>query len=535
MPYTPPSQRLPATSNPSSPILSRSRSYVERPPLSRSSSYLNKHRRSPYISNTNNTATNCQISDENVTASAHSHHSHGSSAPSSLPDIDLERGQSPNCNGAADTSASSLTSTTPTRTSSTEARKISHFCSSSESTLAQHAVPPLKTDPIANFFEGGDAKDELGIKPPLPLKKSGELVQPALRPSSRRRTSKISETPTYAKVVHFEEENIEQIRHFFQVDRPIAISTGSAPVETFDSKSEYPLYDDHRSKREEWEIELTNFPTEFERQMMPVRVERIFLAPDYQTLVGMVACAKIASQKLVVCRFTLDNWKTTSEVVAECNDDVRKKQTNENYDQFIFNIKLADQTNLASKTLLLCVRYNANGQDYWDNNASMSYQVDFIKKAKQKGEEHSAGALSTISCGRHSPFMPGSFDDDFGRGIPSDSFRSSVLLKPNGKRGSLFPGQHSHRQATGQAFSSRYDFNASLSAALLAARSADLSNTQNTLGNHSAKLSPGAAAIPSTQHHTLVDKKPGLESVEYNELLQRFCFVRIQTSAGRPK
>jgi hypothetical protein len=471
MPYTPPNQRLPTTSRPGSPILSRSRSYIERPPLSPSSSYLN---------------------------------------------------------------ASSLTSTTPTQTLSAEARKISHSRSSSQSTLAQHAVTPLKTDSITKSFEGGDAKDELRK---LPLKKSGELVQPALRPSSRRRTSRIPETPKYAKVVHFNDD-IELIRHFFQVDRPIAISTGSVPVGT-DSEGECPLYDDHQSRREEWEIKLTNFPTNPERQTMPVRVERIFLAPDYQTLVGMVACAKIASQKLVVCRFTLDDWKTTSEVVAECNDDVRNKQTNDSYDQFIFNIKLADQANLASKTLLLCVLYNANGQDYWDNNGSMSYQVDFIKKAKQKGEERSTGTLGTIPRSRYPPLaprprsMPESFDDDFGRGIPSDSSRSSILLKPKSKRGSLFPGQAPHRQATGQAFSSRYEFGASLSAALSAASSAAPSNTQNALGNHNAKPSPGAATIPDTRRHTLVARKPDLESVDYKELLERYCFVRLPDFSGK--
>ncbi|ORY15103.1 putative phosphatase regulatory subunit-domain-containing protein, partial [Clohesyomyces aquaticus] len=452
MPYTPPTQRSPATSKPNSPILSRNHSYSEeyslspahfqRPALPRSvssTSYLNKHRRSPSISTTtNNTTANGQASSSVVTTSPEARQGAGSSANGSLrqspppvnnllipsgaittpPDssdddeergrdigdlkelqealqhIDVKRSQSPNRDGAADTPVNTAVSTPPApsvlpgRSLSAEARKISHSRSSSEITLSQHC-PPLSTEPIISSSEGSDVEDdELRMKPPLLRKKSGELVKPALRPSSRRRPSSMPGTPTYSKAVHFNED-IEQVRHFLQVDRPIAVSAGSSPVETYDSDAEYPFgYEEgYKPALPEWEIKLTNFPSEtFERKTMPVRVERIFLASDHKTLVGNVAVANIAFQKLVVARFTLDYWKTTSEVVAEFNQDVRKKQTNDGYDRFNFNIKLADQANLASKTLLLCVRYNVNGQEFWDNNGSMNYQVDFIRKTKQKGK-----------------------------------------------------------------------------------------------------------------------------------------------------
>ncbi|KAF2187243.1 carbohydrate-binding module family 21 protein [Zopfia rhizophila CBS 207.26] len=623
MPYTPPTQRSPATSKSNSPILSRNHSYSEqflpspvnhpRPALPRSvssTSYLNKHRRSPSISTANNTAANGQVANGGINTSE-ARRGRGPSANGSLrqsppvvsdslipsgaittpPDssddeergrdignlkelhealqhIDVKRVPSPNRDGSADTPNNSVATPPLPRSLSAEARKISHSRSSSEITLSQHAVPPLHTEPIISSSDGSDVEDdELRIKPPLLRKKSGELVKPALRPASRRRPSSMPGTPTYAKAVHFNED-IEQVRHFLQVDRPIAVSAGSSPVENYDSETEYPFgYDDsNRSSVPEWEIRLTNFPAEtYERKTMPVRVERIFLASDNKTLVGTVAVANVAFHKVVVARFTLDYWKTTSEIVAEYNHDVRRKQSNDGYDRFNFNIKLADQANLASKTLLLCVRYNVNGQEFWDNNGSMNYQVDFIKKAKSKGKQgHSPSTLGAIPRSRHSPPAPrprsmpvGSFDDDFGhsfdtkyefgsRGILGDSPSSSIRLKPKGKRGSLFPDQASRRSPGGQAFSTRYDFGASLSAAL--------SNAQNALGDRSGikssgsekgyfdrsnptatKPSTAAAPVPGTRPDTLSSEKPGLQSAEYNELIQKFCFFGTPTGKGSPK
>jgi hypothetical protein len=614
MPYTPPTQRSPATSKPNSPILSRNHSYTEiapvtavkpqRPALPRSvssTSYLNKHRRTPSFSTANNTAANGQITNGSVHTATNGH---GPSVTGSLrqspppvnsllipsgaittpPDssddddergrnldslkalqdavqaIDLEkRPHSPNRDGAADTPVDNMRPT-PVRSLSAEARKISHSRSSSEMNLSTHNITPLNTGAISSS-EGSDIEDdELRIKPPLLRKKSGELVKPALRPSSRRRPSSMPGTPTYHKAVHFN-ENMEQVRHFLQIDRPIAVSAGTSPVETYDSESEYPFHEEgYRSKNAEWEIKLANFPSDpdsFERQSMPVRVERIFLATDNKTLIGTVACANISFQKFVVARFTLDYWKTTSEVVAEFNHDVRKKQSNDGYDRFNFNIKLADQANLASKTLLLCVRYNVNGQEFWDSNNSMNYQVDFVKKPakNEKPKKSGTAALGAIPRSRHSPpatrprSMPaGSFDDDFGHGFDSkfefghadgilgDSPSSSIRLKPKSKRGSLFPDQAPRRAAVGQAFSTRYDFGASLSAALSNAQTAlgdrsgiKTSNASKSQKGYFDKAQPSSAVAPAA---SFPSEKPDLQSAEYNELIQKFCFVRAPHPGG---
>ena len=618
MPYTPPSQRSPASSKTNSPILSRNHSYVESSPLSpvasqrpalprsvSSTSYLNKQRRSPSSATVDNTAANGHVVNGSADLASNASHSRGSSingslrqSPSPVNDLlipsgavttppdssdDEDRGRSvgnlrelqqalqhihvkkvpsPERDGADETRNAPHRPMTAARSLSAEARKISHSRSSSEITLSQHVIHPLNTDPVISSSDGSDAEDdELRIKPPLLRKKSGELVKPALRPPSRRRPSSMPGTPTYSKAVRFNED-MEQVRHFLQVDRPIAVSAGSSPVETYDSESEYPFSEDARTKAPEWEIKLANFPTSesYERQTAPVRVERIFLASDHQTLVGNIACANIAFQKVVVARFTLDYWKTTSEVVAEFNQDVRKKQKEDGYDRFNFNIKLADQANLESKTLLLCVRYQVNGQEFWDNNNSMNYQVDFTKKVKQRENKRSNGGLGAIPRSRHSPLaprprsMPLSADDDFGHEVENkfqfgnprtvvlaESPSTTIRLKPKSKRGSLFPDQAPRRSQVGQAFSSRYDFGASLSAALSTAQTAlgdrsglKVNTTDNSNNGYfdrpaqATKAQTTGATVPGTRPDSLTSEKPDLQSAEYNELIQKFCFVRSQ-------
>lgn len=596
MPYTPPAQRSPATSKPNSPIITRNHSYSEqgsakpklpqKPALPRSvssTSYLSKHRRSPSISTQANTAANGQVTGAgqgpsgNGSSRRHNPYMNKTLMPPgdvttppdsdeeerergrareignleelerALSHLEMRREHSPN---REDAPQPVVTAVAPAinphlQSLSAEARKISHSRSSSEIMLSKH-VAHLETAVIqTSSSENSDNEDELRIKPPLLRKKSGELVKPALRPASRRRPSSMPGTPTYAKAVHFN-ENMEQVRHFLQVDRPMAVSAGSSPVETYDSEGDYPFgYDDgYRSNAVEWEIKLANFPAEsFERKVAPVRLDRLFLASDHKTLVGTVAVANLAFHKSVVARFTLDYWKTTSEVMAEYNQDVRKKQANDGYDRFNFNIKLADQANLESKTLFLCVRYNVNGQEYWDNNNGMNFQVDFTKKVKPKGNSSRGGhGLGSIPRSRHSPtasrgrsMPPGSFDDDFGhalefgsgRGSFGDSPSGSIRLKPKSKqRASMYPDQGSRRGP--QAFSARYDFSASLTAAL--------STAQNALGERSGirpvekKPTTADAPVPGTQPAAVASDKPPLQSAEYNELIQKFCFVGSPTS-----
>jgi hypothetical protein len=286
-----------------------------------------------------------------------------------------------------------------------------------------------------------------------------------------------------------------------------------------------------------------------------VRVEKIYLSADNKTLVGVVACANIAFQKTVVARFTLDYWKTTSEVVCEFNNDVRKKQSNDGYDRFNFNIKLSDQAHLETKTMLLCVRYNSGGQEHWDNNNMMNYQVDFIKKVapRKPKQGRGAGSSGAIPRSRHSPLprprsFPAATDDDFSSNFEFGS-NTTILRDPpvptlrlKNRKGGFYPTQQKRgQQQVGGAFATRYDFGASLSAALTQAQvpSPQVPTTGNKAivksGDYFSK--PIKVAAPAVQPvevtgpspSKISSDRPELGSQEYHDLIQKFCYFGTPT------
>lgn len=475
---------------------------------------------------------------------------------------------------------------------SQEARKISHSRSSTDSSIV-FEPPKIQTPPVS-FEQDSDSSDcdtpNLN-RPAMVRKKSGELVRPALRPSSRRRPSSMPGTPTYSKAVHFD-SHLEHVRHFLQVDRPLAVSAGSSPVETYESENEFPFGSEESSTRSrspahEWDMRLANFPADSDsRKSQPVFVERVFLSSDNKNLIGTVAVQNMAFQKTVVARFTLDYWKTTSEVVADYNTDVRRKHS-DNLDRFNFSIRLADQAHLENKTLFFCIKYTTNGQDFWDNNGSINYQVDFAKKTRiQKSKNGMPGLgarpLSALPRSRPSPptsngrpkSMPTSFDDfstgfdsfgSFGQSAGSLMGEPRLKLRSPRSKVELLPEspQRRHKAGGAQAFGNRYDFNSSLSAAKSTAFAAlgehsglspradtkqssrkvpapiitngvapappkmeVASKTLDTVTSSSSV--PGLTTTLNSKPAALMSEKPPLTSQSYQELVDKYCFVGAQ-------
>ena len=454
---------------------------------------------------------------------------------------------------------------------SDDARRVSHPRSATESqvfsgfSLGNDDSSPTSQSTTDSDEEVDAAKPK---KPPMLRKKSGELVRPALRPSyAKRRPSSMPGTPTYGKAVHFD-SHLEHVRHFLQVDRPLAVSAGSSPAEPFESDHEFPFGSEGYSLTPpfEWEIRLANFPQQsVPRLSQPVKVEEVFLSKDKKHLIGVVAVANLAFHKLVVARFTLDFWKTTSEVVASYSNNVRKTNTTDSLDRFSFDIKLADQANLENKTMFFCVRYNVNGQEFWDSNGNVNYQVDFIKKALPQNGKGGMQPASARPLARSRPSisdsserptsLPGSVDD-FAKAFSSNFAFSSGprirgeepmrLKKPGGSKWSHNPNG---AKPPAQAFGNRYDFGASLSAAIQAAstdlrdrdqdeqqplRSKPSDSTQNNSAVASASSTKGNASnvemtapiTDNTKPKALTSEKPAIQSHSYNELLDKYCFVR---------
>lgn len=455
-------------------------------------------------------------------------------------------------------------------------------------------------------------------------KKSGELVRPALR--AKQRPASVPGTPTYIKAVHFD-ANLEHIRHFLQVDKPTAVSADTSPIDYYDGDNEFPFGSESRSDSDndksdlaarhqpgfEWDARIANFPAHPEgRKDMVVRLERIFLTPDNKNLVGVVSVANLAFHKSVVARFTFDYWKTTSEVVAEYNPDVRrkKKQTCDGveYDRFDFSISLADQANLQSRQLFVCIRYSVGGDIHWDNNNRMNYNINFTRRYNRHGERlqaerHSLGAprsKRSVSAADMTTTPPGWSDfptsginstnnsssaTDNGSTGPRRSKASAIFSKNYGfdtsktksskadaNDGIISPKDPARlsppiaerslqfdvkarddpsddelttgpaRRGSAKAFATRYDFGASLTAAMQPTSSdrpeaKDSNGSSLTMpslvfetneGNKAGRLATKPNTKDSSPAHPSENDKPYHQSALYKELVDRYCFYGTQ-------
>ncbi|KAF5663504.1 GIP2-like protein [Fusarium heterosporum] len=626
MPYTPPSNRSPASSASTSPVASRRSSLQSspRPSLPRSASYLTKHRRTPSASALSDGSTGTltpQGTSEDLK-------SMGTAVPSSVrqspPPVTDERTmpmgaiisppdsassgsddeeQGPQIRGRKlDKALRDAVSQIPQQRSSSPERSQPKTQDSSEhlqlrrkdgvhlsfSTSAldglakgrkmghvRSATEPnagiVKPDENSVSVSEEETDEDLLKKPQMVRKKSGELVRPALRPSSRRRPSSMPGTPIFSKAVHFD-SHLEHVRHFLQVDRPLAVSAGSSPIDAYESDTEYPFPGNGKQTTRtppfEWEILTTNFPHDsVSRKSLPVRLEKLWLSADQKTLLGSVAVANLAFSKAVTCRFTLDYWKTTSEVAADYSHEIRPRETPLGHDRFTFSIKLADTANLESKTLFLCVRYTVNGTEYWDNNGSSNFQVDFRKKhLPMNGKNNFQGASSRSANGlprssrrtgsanaprpKSMPVGFGDFGDDaklnFDQPIheylgESENSTGGLRLKSK-STGNLASDNISKDfgSPSGVAFSNRYDFGASLSAAVQAAKDKETAqekdglymkpNVRNlkptlTVPEPVNKAKSQAPATGATSPNSTIS------SSSYEELVNKYCFFGSKQSS----
>ncbi|KAJ3454820.1 hypothetical protein MRS44_013420 [Fusarium solani] len=250
---------------------------------------------------------------------------------------------------------------------------------------ASRAIPHTSDDAVLTESED-ETEDGLKSKQRVIRKLSGELVRPILRSPSRRRPVSMPTSPTATKSVHFH-SHLEETLNFFRLDCPFSISTGSRSGGVDKSSWEHPISQDVQSSPGQWEMVTPNFPRQTgSRESQFVHLKKLRLLDDQKSLQGLVAVRNVAFQKLVTCRFTFDNWKTTSDVASIYSDGNASDKAPSGYDFFVFTIQLSDILNLESKIAQLCVRYMVNGQEYWDNNSGRNFQVCFFKKTSLRDD-----------------------------------------------------------------------------------------------------------------------------------------------------
>jgi hypothetical protein len=367
-----------------------------------------------------------------------------------------------------------------------QACKISH--SRSNTNTAVRFSRSLSTGPFTRMTDDSNEGDCAFERPPLVRKKSGELVRPALKLSPTRRYNIVPGTPTDSRSVHFNDFDT-QTRYFFQVDSAMDVSTDPPSVKSCESEAAHPLENSGRATRGMKIINLAQGSSE--RKFKPVRLERLFLSSDKDTLVGTVAVQNISFQKLVVAHFTLDCWKTTSELVAEYKKDTRNLLSDD-CDRFSFRMDLAEIADIDEKSLLLCVRYNVNGNGYWDNNDDLNYHIEFTRVSegsmRPPPDFHlDAGPLSPSPCILHptskssrSHCLSQDIDNKLSARLdvsPTGQFDSvSKILANSGGSRKLDPKLDWNsvlpiaRVQLHSDFGGRYSFDTSLSAASLTAR-----------------------------------------------------------------
>lgn len=655
MPYTPPSHCSPPSSAPTSASSSRRSSFNSgttsqpRPALPRSASYLTRHRRSTSATSAAAVPSSNYGSTPDITPPGTSDNlknmavAHSSTIRQSPPPIADSKAMPPGAiisppesssedEGVVDSEdrmseieikeLKEAISAIPQCRVSSPTRNLPDALVLQPSQMAQHKEAPKPTIRTTDFKPGrapshsrsktdtdiyyskspetsfntseeSSEQDEMVKKPPMLRKKSGELVRPALRPASLRRPSSMPGTPTFSKAVHFD-SHLEHVRHFLQVDRPLAVSTGSSPVDNYDSDTEFPFKRndaaDVRSPQYEWEIVTANFPSETPiRKSLPVKMERVWMSPDQKSLMGSISVANLAFQKAVACRFTFDYWKTTSEVGAEYQQEIRERESEIGHDRFQFSIKLSDIANLEAKTLFFCTRYNVNGLEYWDNNDNINFQVDFRKRLLPKNGKKGPQASSSRSANvlprsnrRTNPStlprprsMPAGALDEFGpiskltnldqpiHDLLGESEPTGLRLKSTKSSASIASDNLPARLSapSGAAFANRYDFSASLSAAKQAQKSPNSSPRQNDglyMKAHQRGTfdAPTPSEVPRSQsnvpqigslgiqqsvgpqtHASTLSSSDGvtpsstsIASASYEEILNKYCFVRTSNA-----
>lgn len=258
--------------------------------------------------------------------------------------------------------------------------------------------------------------------------KQGRLVKPALRngattPSLHGRSDSgpssvpsqlhfksTPNTPSVPKVVQFD-THLEHIKVFRFKQRPAAISRSGSPeqteTETEEEKDLFPfvsyngkvspnngtpragtptiLAPELQPPGEQLVLRLPNFPSSARLSIdKDVFLERIHLAEDLRSVRGTVRVRNLSFEKWVAVRFTLDNWITVNEVSAEHSESINGGTA----DRFTFSIKLNELLNWPrgagqheTKTMFLCLRFNARETEHWDNNDGLNYQLDFKKRS----------------------------------------------------------------------------------------------------------------------------------------------------------
>lgn len=113
-------------------------------------------------------------------------------------------------------------------------------------------------------------------------------------------------------------------------------------------------------------------------------------------LYGLVNVKNLAFEKKIVVKLTLNNWKTS--VVFGGQSIISYVKSIDSIDQFKFKISLDDLIYGSNNVdLQLCIKYEVNGNEYWDNNFGNNYKFKLTRVEKKQALPHHPKVSSTLA------------------------------------------------------------------------------------------------------------------------------------------
>lgn len=243
----------------------------------------------------------------------------------------------------------------------------------------------------------GSATDgeELGLRPGLIRKKSGELIKSSLKLSGLARSVSASQLGGN-KSVRFA-SRLANVKMFDGKESPSTVSTAentpmSSPQTendhgakgyfdfkwddeisdiTSDTSSEDEMHEYVRVLRYSiGELDFKPAKNIYDRQHKACYLQSIKLSPERNALVGLIMAKNITFEKRLSIKLTFNNWESS---VIMNNITYCKSFQSINFDQFTFVIPLENLPRTVKVQFV--IRYDVAGNSYWDNNNAKNYNL----------------------------------------------------------------------------------------------------------------------------------------------------------------
>ncbi|KAL6453719.1 PIG2 GSY2-interacting protein PIG2 [Candida maltosa Xu316] len=163
----------------------------------------------------------------------------------------------------------------------------------------------------------------------------------------------------------------------------------------------------------DWELTLANFPPlSYLRKIesgTPVFLEKMFISNDKKNLLGYIAVKNLAFEKHLTVRYSLDHWLTIIELPTIYLQERPEVLKLNDYDRFMFKIPLNNLFNSIKfskdsstdslenndedgscheRAYQMCIKYDANFHEYWDNNNFNNYEIKLKRSIIQPPSRH---------------------------------------------------------------------------------------------------------------------------------------------------